>query len=46
MPDPRLEPLLARLDYEDILVRWPWLGWGIEGVEVTQATGAWRSATA
>lgn len=42
MFDPRME--LQELQRSDILLRWPWLGWGIKGVEVTQAVQYYESA--
>jgi hypothetical protein len=35
MLDPRHE--LRDIDVDDLVLRWPWLGFGIRGVEVTQA---------
>ena len=35
MPD--IDVLRRDLEIHDVLLRWPWAGWGIHGVEVTQA---------
>lgn len=42
MFDQRLD--LEDLQRTDVLLRWPWLGWGIDGVEVTQAVQYYKSA--
>ena len=30
--------------HEDLVLRYPWIGWGIHGVEVTQAVQYYESA--
>ncbi len=42
MPD--LDTILREIDRNDLLIKWPWLGWGIHGVEVTQAVQYYESA--
>ncbi|HEX9351707.1 MAG TPA: hypothetical protein VF877_10595 [Gaiellaceae bacterium] len=44
MSDPRLDTVLREFDPGDLVARWPWLGWGIHGVEVTQAIQYYESA--
>ena len=45
MFDPRADILRDdTLLRDDIFIRWPWLGWGIHGVEVTQAIQYYESA--
>lgn len=45
MFDPRSDILRDdTLLRDDIFIRWPWLGWGIHGVEVTQAIQYYESA--
>lgn len=41
---PPLDTILDELVRDDILVKWPWLGWGIRGVEVTQGLQYYESA--
>jgi hypothetical protein len=41
MIDPRMD--LDELRGTDLVLRWPWLGWGIRGVEVTQAVQYYES---
>jgi hypothetical protein len=43
MLDPRSDTILREID-PDVFVKWPWLGWGINGVEVTQAVQYYESA--
>ncbi|HTE65793.1 MAG TPA: hypothetical protein VK736_06005, partial [Candidatus Binatia bacterium] len=43
MLDPRSD-FLHEFDRDDLLVKWPWLGFGIQGVEVTQAVQYYQSA--
>jgi hypothetical protein len=44
MDDPRTDTILREFDPTDIVVKWPWLGWGIHGVEVTQAIQYYESS--
>lgn len=39
-----LDTILRELDRDDVFVKWPWLDWGIHGVEVTQAIQYYESA--
>jgi hypothetical protein len=39
-----LDRILRELNLSDLLIKWPWLGWGIRGVEVTQAVQYYESA--
>lgn len=41
---PHFDTILREIDRNDLLVKWPWLGWGIHGVEVTQAVQYYESA--
>ncbi len=42
MPD--FDTILREFDRNDLLTKLPWLGWGIHGVEVTQAVQYYESA--
>ncbi|MDQ3669004.1 MAG: hypothetical protein M3377_01795 [Actinomycetota bacterium] len=44
MFDSRTETILREIDRDDLVTRLPWLGWGIRGVEVTQAVQYYESA--
>src|SRR5215210_5256744 len=44
MFDPRTDTILREVNRDDLLIRYPWLGWGIQGVEVTQAVQYYESA--
>lgn len=44
MFDPRADTILREFDRDDLLIKWPWLGFGIQGVEVTQAVQYYESA--
>jgi hypothetical protein len=39
-----LDSILHEFDPSDLVIKWPWLGWGIRGVEVTQAIQYYESA--
>jgi hypothetical protein len=41
---PQLDSILRQIDLSDLVFKWPWLGWGIRGVEVTQAIQYYESA--
>lgn len=41
---PPLDSILREVDLSDLVVKYPWLGWGIHGVEVTQAIQYYESA--
>jgi hypothetical protein len=41
---PQLDSILRQFDLSDLVFKWPWLGWGIRGVEVTQAIQYYESA--
>jgi hypothetical protein len=41
---PSFDTILREIDRNDLVTRWPWLGWGIQGVEVTQAVQYYESA--
>jgi len=42
MPD--IDSILSEVNRDDLVVGWPWRGWGIKGVEVTQAVQYYESA--
>jgi hypothetical protein len=42
--DPRSDTILREIDPDLVHVKWPWFGWGIHGVEVTQAVQYYESA--
>ena len=44
MFDVRSDTILRELDRTDLVTKWPWLGWGIQGVEVTQGVQYYESA--
>jgi hypothetical protein len=39
-----IDRVLRDLEFSDLVFKWPWLGWGIEGVEVTQGIQYYESA--
>ncbi len=44
MLDPRFDTILREIDLDDLVIKWPGLGFGIRGVEVTQAVQYYESA--
>ncbi|MGH2429911.1 MAG: hypothetical protein ACRDGV_13705 [Candidatus Limnocylindria bacterium] len=44
MFEPRFDTILREIDRTDLFVRYPWIGWGIHGVEVTQGVQYYESA--